>query len=66
MKEIKGHRISLRFFRHPKKIKKAKSAMKRLKTIAKTLIRDLIMSRNVRNFQTPHVIRLHFAATLHA
>ena len=41
MKEIKGHRISLRFFRHPKKIKKAKSAMKRLKTIAKTLIRDL-------------------------
>jgi hypothetical protein len=25
-----------------------------------------IMSRNVRNFQTPHVIRLHFAATLHA
>ena len=41
MKEIKGHRISLRFFRHPRKIKKAKSAMKRLKTIAKTLIRDL-------------------------
>jgi len=28
VKEIKGHRISLRFFRHPKKIKKAKSAMK--------------------------------------
>jgi IS5 family transposase len=41
MKEIKGHRISLRFFRHPRKIKKAKSAMKRLKSIAKTLIRDL-------------------------
>lgn len=41
MKEIKGHRISLRFFRHPRKIKKAQSAMKRLKTIAKTLIRDL-------------------------
>lgn len=41
MKEIKGHRISLRFFRHPRKIKKARSAMKRLKTIAKTLIRDL-------------------------
>ena len=41
MKEIKGHRISLRFFRHPRKIKKAKSAMKRLKTIAKTLIRDI-------------------------
>ncbi|WP_457746928.1 IS5 family transposase [Sulfurimonas sp.] len=44
MKEIKGHRISLRFFRHPRKIKKARSAMKRLKTIAKTLIRD--MDRN--------------------
>jgi IS5 family transposase len=41
MKEIKGHRISLRFFRHPRKIKKARSAMKRLKTIAKTLIRDI-------------------------
>jgi IS5 family transposase len=41
MKEIKGHRISLRFFRHPRKIKKARSAMKRLTTIAKTLIRDL-------------------------
>jgi IS5 family transposase len=41
MKEIKGHRISLRFFRHPRKRKKAKSAMKRLKTIAKTILRDL-------------------------
>ena len=41
LKEIKGHRISLRFFRHPKKRKKARSAMKRLKTIAKTLMRDL-------------------------
>jgi len=41
VKEIKGHRISLRFFRHPRKIKKARSAMKRLRTIAKTLIRDL-------------------------
>jgi len=41
MKEIKGHRISLRFFRHPRKIKKARSAMKRLKTIAKTLIRNM-------------------------
>ena len=41
MKEIKGHRISLRFFRHPRKIKKARSAMKRLKTIAKTLMRDM-------------------------
>ncbi len=45
VKEIKGHRISLRFFRHPKKIKKARSAMKRLKTITGIIIRDL--SRNM-------------------
>jgi IS5 family transposase len=49
MKEIKGHRISLRFFRHPRKIKKARSAMRRLKTIAKTLIRD--MDRQFNNEQ---------------
>ena len=49
VKEIKGHRISLRFFRHPKKIKKAKSAMKRLKTITGILIRDL--SRNMNEAQ---------------
>jgi len=41
VKEIKGHRISLRFFRHPKKIKKARAAMKRLKTITRILIRDI-------------------------
>ena len=41
LKEIKGHRISLRFFRHPRKRKKAQAAMKRLKTIAKTILRDL-------------------------
>ncbi len=41
VKEIKGHRISLRFFRHPKKIKKARAAMKRLKTITRVLIRDI-------------------------
>ena len=41
VKEIKAHRISLRFFRHPKKIKKARSAMKRLKTITRILIRDI-------------------------
>ena len=41
IKEIKGHRISLRFFRHPKKIKKARAAMKRLKTITRVLIRDI-------------------------
>ena len=45
VKEIKGHRISLRFFRHPKKIKKARAAMKRLKTITRILIRDI--SRNL-------------------
>jgi IS5 family transposase len=45
IKEIKGHRISLRFFRHPKKIKKARSAMKRLKTIVGVLMRDI--SRNL-------------------
>lgn len=49
VKEIKGHRISLRFFRHPKKIKKARSAMKRLKTITGILIRDL--SRNMNEAQ---------------
>lgn len=41
LKEIKAHRIALRFFRHPKKRTKAHKAMKRLKTIAKTLIRDI-------------------------
>jgi IS5 family transposase len=41
VKEIKQHRISLRFFRHPRKRKKARAAMKRLKTIAKTILRDL-------------------------
>ena len=41
LKEIKGHRINLRFFRHPKKLKKARGSMKRLRTIAKTIIRDI-------------------------
>lgn len=41
VKEIKGHRVTLRFFRHPKKKKRAASAMRRLRTIAKILIRDL-------------------------
>ena len=45
VKEIKEKRIRLRFFRHPKKIKKAKSAMKRLETIVGILIRDI--SRNL-------------------
>lgn len=46
VKEIKEHRIKLRFFRHPKKIKKAKVAMKRLKTITGILIRDLKRNMN--------------------
>ena len=41
VKEIKQHRINLRFFRHPKKIKKARASMKRLRTIAKTILRDI-------------------------
>ena len=41
IKEIKQHRINLRFFKHPKKIKKAKASMKRLRTIAKTILRDI-------------------------
>lgn len=41
LKEIKQLRIQLRFFRHPKKIKKAKGAMKRLRTVAKTILRDI-------------------------
>jgi len=40
-KEIKQHRISLRFFRHPKKRKRAKGAIRRLRTIAKTILRDI-------------------------
>ena len=45
LKEIKEHRITLRFFRHPKKRTKAASAMKRLRTIAGVLIRDI--ERNI-------------------
>lgn len=45
VKEIKEHRLSLRFFKHPKKIKKAKAAIKRLRTIVGVLIRDI--SRNL-------------------
>ena len=51
VKEIKKHRISLRFFRHPKKSKKAKSAMKRLKTIVGILIRDLQRKMNQEQLQ---------------
>ena len=40
-KEVKALRITLRFFRHPKKRVSAKRAVKRLRTIAKALIREL-------------------------
>ena len=41
IKEIKTLRINLRFFRHPKKLKKALGSMKRLRAIAKTIMRDI-------------------------
>jgi len=41
VKEIKQLRIQLRFFKHPKKIKKAMGAMKRLREIAKIILRDI-------------------------
>jgi IS5 family transposase len=40
-KEVKAKRIELRNFSHPRKIKKALKAMKRLRTIALTLIREV-------------------------
>ena len=40
-KEVKALRLDLRFFRHVKKRAKARRALKRLRTIAKTLIREL-------------------------
>ena len=40
-KEVKELRILLRFFRHPKKIKKALGAMKRLRKIAKIILLDI-------------------------
>lgn len=49
LKEIKSHRLNLRFFKHPKKIKKAKASIKRLRTIVGILIRDI--SRNISNEQ---------------
>ncbi len=52
LKEIKGHRITLRFFRHPKKRSKAISAMKRLRTITGVLMRD--MRRSFTQEQTQH------------
>jgi len=40
-KEVKELRILLRFFRHPRKLKKAMGAMKRLREIAKITLRDI-------------------------
>jgi len=52
VREIKGHRISLRFFKHPKKIKKAKVAMKRLRTIVGILMRDISRNLNEERLNT--------------
>ena len=41
IKEIKQLRIQLRFFKHPKKLKKALGAMKRLRQIAMVILRDI-------------------------
>lgn len=41
VKEVKGLRLKLRFFRHVKKRSSAKKAVKRLRTIAGTLMREL-------------------------
>ena len=41
IKELKQLRIQLRFYRHPRKLKKALGAMKRIRAIAKILMRDI-------------------------
>src|SRR5680860_518115 len=41
VKELKSLRLDIRHFRHVKKRAKAKRALKRLRTIARTLIREL-------------------------
>ena len=41
VKEVKAHRMALRYFRHPKKIKKAKASMNRLRTLVGILMREL-------------------------
>ena len=41
VKEVKNCRLAIRHFRHPKKRAKAKKALKRLRTIAGILIREL-------------------------
>jgi IS5 family transposase len=51
VREIKQHRINLRFFKHPKKIKKAKVSIKRLRTIAGILIRDISRKLDEQRFE---------------
>lgn len=41
IREIKEHRLNLRFFKHPKKIKKARASIKRLRTIVGILMRNM-------------------------
>ncbi len=41
IKEVKQRRIELRNFRHPRRSKQARKALKRLRTIARTLLREL-------------------------
>ena len=41
IKELKMLRIQLRFYRHPRKLKTALGAMKRIRAIAKTVMRDI-------------------------
>lgn len=52
VREIKEHRISPRFFKHPRKIKKAKAAIKRLRTIVGILMRDI--GRNLSDDRRAH------------
>lgn len=41
VKELKKLRIQLRFYRHPRKLKTALGAMKRIRSIAKIIMRDI-------------------------
>ncbi len=41
VKELKALRIKLRFYRHPRKLKTALGAMKRIRAIAKIIMRDV-------------------------
>ena len=61
IKEIKILRINLRFFKHPKKIKKALGSMKRLRQIAMIILRDIdrkFGELNINNLDS-NSIKLH-------